>query len=305
MKRTRTYFPLVALFAGLSLPGSVSAQQGDSGLDKRREAGPSNAGVRRQVAQLAKLHKAMKRKLDLSRKQDEAVDRLFHTQLRNLKNRQGRGRRFGANAGEMKELNALREELKEALRAGDEAAARELRQQFRRKLRASSPPVAVTLDGFFATVAAELDESQRPEFHKLIKRLGAGGVRQNRRGNLRKLRRTVMNPDVGLSNEQQEAVRAILRDGLLAVAQAERGGTRETDGITAKVRADVLHTLTPRQRAKVEAALNADRSRGRGKRPASATEDSPRSHGPDVADDDGDPIPREVQEQKDEPDGQP
>ncbi len=297
MKRTQAHFQLAILLTGLlTVPSSAFFQHQDGGLgeedegairdaseagtqpteepgagvEKLRspipEAGPSGFAIRRRMAQLAKLQSAMKKKLDLTGNQKEAIDRLFKTYFRSLSDKADRPRPLEAHPGQGDALEGLREQLKEAKKAGDEAAVRQLRKQFRQERQTRTSATAPTLDQFFAEVSTELDEKQRPVFRGLIKRMRIGDVRQSRRGELRRLLRTVMNPGVGLSSEQQQVVRTVFRDGALAIAHAERAGDDSVDELTAKLRKDVLNELTPAQRVEVEAALRADAARGRNRK---------------------------------------
>lgn len=299
MKRTQAHFQLAILLTGLLAVSSSAffqneargwggddegairdasetaaqpSEEPDAGVEKLRsqtpEAGQSGSTIRRRMAQLAKLQSAMKKKLDLTGKQKEAVDRLFKTYFRSLSDKAERPRPREADPVHGDALEGLREQLKEAKKAGDEEAVRQLREQFRQKRQTRTSAIPPTLDQFFATVAAELDEKQRPGFRGLIKRMRIGDVRQSRRGKLRRLLRTVMNPGVGLSSEQQQVLRTLFRDGALAIAHAERAGDDSVDELTAKLRHDVLKELTPAQRVEVEAALRADAARGRNRKAA-------------------------------------
>lgn len=333
MKRRRTHFQLAILLTGLFAVSSsafVQQQEGDSseegegairdvpltgiqpaedpaeGVEKRGastpEAGPSGFVARRRIAQLVKLQSAMKKKLDLTGNQKEAVDGLFKTYFRGLSEKEDRPRRLGADTGDGKALEGLREQLKEAKKAGDEDAVRQLRKQFRQERQTRTTGKALTLDQLFAKVAAELDEKQRQGFHRLTKRLRIGDVRQSRRGELRRLLRTVMNPDVGLSSEQQQTLRTVFRKGAIAIAQAQRGGGDSIDELTAQLRKDVLEELTPAQRVEVEAALRADAARNRNRKAAGIAKRPAEKDTLGVGAENGHQPPYEEPQQEDEPD---
>lgn len=332
MKRTQAHFQLAVILTGLFAVSSlafVEQQDGGSGEEgegaisdvapigdqreepasaaERRspstaESGPSDIVVRRQIAQLVKLQSAMKKKLGLTGTQKEAVDQLFKTYVRSLNDKEGRRRPFGVNPTDGNELKSLREQLNEARKAGDEEAVRKLRGQFRQMLQTRTTAMALTLDQFFAKVVEELDEKQRRGFRSLIKRMRIGDVRQSHRGDLRRLLRMVMNPDVGLSSEQQQALRTVFRRGSVAIAQAERDGADNVDELTAKLRADVLNELTPAQRAAVEAALQENAARDR-KRKAAGVGQRPAGHDTSGVGAESGVLPQDEEpEQEDKPD---
>ncbi len=332
MKRTQAHFQLAILLMGLlALSSSAFAEQQDGGLveegegaisdvaptggqpeeptatTERRgsstsESGPSDFVVRRQVAQLVKLQSAMKKKLGLTSTQKEAVDQLFKTYTRSLNGKDGRRRPFGVNPTDGNKLKNLRVQLAEAKKSGDEEAVRQLRKKFRQMLQTRTKAMALTLDQFFAKVVAELDEKQRQGFRSLIKRMRIGDVRHSRRGGLRRLLRTVMNPDVGLSSEQQQTLRTVFRSGSVAIAQAERDGADNVDELTAKLRVDVLNELTPAQRAAVEASLQENAARDRNRKAVGAGRGRAGDDSSCVGAESGEMPPDEEPEREDKPD---
>lgn len=297
MKRMQRGLLNVALFLGLAVPTSAIAQQEERPADRerdqqRRDAGRPDADarhdqgdiedrarrqpvitdarlearIRRQITQLNKLQTAMKEKLDLSRQQEDAIDQLFKDYLRGLKDKKSRPKPFGANQGDAEVLAELRKKMMEAHKKGDSETLQELRKELREKMRPRSAGVAASVSQLFAQVTNELDEEQRPKFRSLIRRLRIGSAPRPPGGELRTLWRAVMRPDNELSEEQRKTARDLLRDGFKTIGEVESDDDKVKE-ITAQVYADILAQLTTEQRAKVEAAVEAEKNRipGRGR----------------------------------------
>jgi hypothetical protein len=275
-------------FAAAQTEGTARGDQQDQGIDQatpptdevererippeRRNtpaAEPGSEGgkafARRQFMQLKKLEEAMKEKLRLSREQRNAIEQLFRDHLALLRERQSRRQVPEADSKDVEEIKALRDKLIKAREAGDEQAVSEARKQLKDKLQERLGSEADPTSEFLDKVAAELDENQRAEFRKLVRRLGIDTPRGPRDLELRKLLRVVRQPEVGLSEQQQRTIRTILRDAAAALADPEVDATK-ADEITAKARADVFKELALEQQSKVDAALKADEERGQ-KRP--------------------------------------
>ncbi len=296
MKRMRVFSRLAVLVFGLVLSNAAMAQQQDDvdpdGDKTVREVSPPETEpeeeqvdadddqaeainaeplsvevpLRRQVMELTKLQNEMKKKLDLSRTQETAIDALFKGYLRTLRQRVGPQRPGGEQSEDTAELWELRRKVIEARKAGDQQTGRQLREQFKQKLRSRSSPTNIGMWQLFDDVSAELDGEQRRSFRKLIMRFPVGHVRRPHGGELRALQRAVMSPDVDLSEEQRQAVRGVMRDGVASVRKMERDSDQAKQ-IIAKVSADVFEILTPEQRTKVEVILKQDAQRGPRDRP--------------------------------------
>ena len=332
MKRMRRRLLNVALFLGLAIPTSVIAQQEERAADREpdeqgRDAGRMEAEarrdqedvedrarhrpapvdaraevrVRRQITQLTKLQTAMKEKLDLSREQEEAVDQLFQDYFRDLKDKKSRPKPFGANRGDREALTELRKKMTEAHKKGDNETLQKLRQELREKMRPRSSAVSGSMSQLFSQVANELDEEQRPRFRNLIRSLRIGSAPRAPGGELRTLWRAVMRPDNDLSEEQQKTARNLLRDGFKAIGEVESDDAKVKE-ITARVHADILAQLTAEQRVKVEAALEAEKKRGRGRWHDEARPSHRRSQRRPTHDDAGDQEEEEGEEPDDDQD---
>lgn len=212
--------------------------------------GPSTElDTRRLVVQLRKLQSAMKERLDLNPTQQEAVDGLFATYRQSL--RDYRGRRQASGPGGLAELKRLREEMRAATKTGDTETARRLRAQFRQTLRTRSTPAAPATSQFLKRLSAELDENQRKLFHAIARQLRIGTSPSMRNG-LRRLWRTVIRPEVALTDRQRQTVVSIIRKGFASVAEARRtGDAGAVERAAGQVRGEVLAELTVVQRAKV------------------------------------------------------
>lgn len=291
MKTTRRGLLSVALFLELVVPTSSIAQQDERDVDRKRDQQLRDAGtsestarddqadvddtgsrqpgaadhrpesrIRRQVVQLTKLQTAMKKELDLSHNQEEAINQIFKDHLRALKETKSRQRPFGVKPEDANELRQLREKMVKAHKNGDQENLEKLREEFREKMQSRSTTGAVTISQFLKRVEAELNEEQRPKFRNLTRRLRIGSAARTRSGELRALWRTVMRPDISLSDEQRQTIHGILRDGFVAIGEVE-SDSDEAKEITARVQADIFEKLTAEQRAKVEAALESEKNR--------------------------------------------
>ncbi|MGB2985979.1 MAG: hypothetical protein WBE26_08855 [Phycisphaerae bacterium] len=288
MKRTYVHFGLAALLVMCWIQNATIAQVDDTAADDQRDQavddataagdkpgrdqvdvdeGESQASDRqarkrgafatRRIAQLKKLQEAMNKKLDLSKEQEQTIDQLFSEHLRKLEEGQGRRSAFAGSPKDAEELKVLRDKLIEARKAGDQETLHKIRKQFREKLREDFAAKKRTAPDIIEKLAAELDENQRSEFHKLVQRLWTGESHHPRPDGLRKLWRAVMKPDMGLSEEQQRAIRETLRGGFASIAEAGKDKKKVRE-ITNQVRADIFKELTPEQRAKIEATLADD-----------------------------------------------
>jgi len=327
----------VALFLGLVVPTSSIAQQDERQVDREQDqrlddasrsesaarddqadvddkgsrrpsaAGPrSESRIRRQIAQLTKLQTAMKKKLDLSRQQEEAIDQLFKDYFRGLKDKKSRPKPFGANRGDAEALAALRKKMTEAYKKGDNETLQKLREELREKMRPRSAGVAASMSQLFSQVADELDEEQRPKFRNLTRRLRIGSASRPPGGELRVLWRAVMRPDISLSGEQRKTARDLLRDGFVAIGEVESDDDKVKE-ITARVQADIFEKLTAEQRAKVETALESGKNRTPERRRGEARRGQRRGERRPTDDDAGDQEEEEAEEPDDdqEPDDDP
>ncbi len=315
MNGTRTYLQRAALAVGLVILTAIQARHEALAVDDRKTQSTDTDEVQlqqderdqqqsevdeqsrvplggarraeevshRRITRLRKLQDAMRRKLELSRSQTEAIERLFREYLDDLKKDDGRRRPFGMKPKDAEKLKGMRARVVEARKSGDEDTARELREQLRQMMRARTSPADLTAPQFIKKLEAELDEDQRPAFQTLVKRLRIGALPSAGRGELRTLWRIVMRPDVDLADEQRRTIQGIIRKGL-----TEAGGTEqesnEGEDIAAQVRAKVFKELTTEQRITVEALLKESAGRSRkSRRPEVPRQPRPTKH----ADDEG------------------
>lgn len=327
MKGKPTFLQLAAFVVGLVIAAGANAQHEASDVDEPRaettdesrlqpsepdedstdvgrqvqassgKARYSEEASRRYLVQLRKLQEAMKENLGLSRAQTEAVDQLFRNYLHGLKEDRGRRRPSGSNPNDVEKLKDLRARLREARKAGDNETVQELRGEFRRMRQTGGSAAALPASQFIKKIEAELDEDQRPGFQSLLKRLRIGASADEDRGGLQRLRRAVMSPGLGLTDEQRRTIQAIFRKGLVSTAQAARASAEGAE-ITTQVRADVLKVLTPEQRTKMETMLRAGADRSRGLRRPGATHPPRPTKRPD--DDEAEESADQPQETSDE-----
>lgn len=233
-------------------PGDVAHRTRDGNRD--RQANPSSAMIRRRVTDLNRLHAAIKKQLDLSREQEEAVGALFKNYVRSLKSLQGKRRTQPFEPAVAQKLRELRTQMKNARSAGDDVEVQRLRTEFQRVRRPRPAATLQTVDQFIGQVIQHVDEKDHAAFQALVRRSRILVYRPSGAGKLRLLLRAAMHPSIGLSDEQKRAVRDIMRESLLSVGRAhEQSG--DGPAVIEHARADVFALLTPEQRTKVEALL--------------------------------------------------
>lgn len=291
MKKRRTCLVLATLCVGLTVPSPTAGRQDESKVESDNKPPPAIPETARldtmtahRFAGLKKLWDAMKSELDLRKEQEKAVDELFRTHLRSLREGRNHRRPFRAGPGNAKKLKNLRDKLREAQKAGDKETTRELGRQLREIKEARGTAVADTTTQFIEKLAEALNEDQRPAFRQLVKRLQIRNRPEVRAVALRRLWRATRHPDVGLSDEQRRAVQAALRKGFLSTAQSGRDANTPEE-VMADVHAEVFKELTPEQRVKIEAMLEAEKGRDRARNRREATPDD---QPPQPADDDSD-----------------
>lgn len=302
MKRDRCLFLFLTLgllsFWSTSL-GSASqpeaepqdepqAEEGDGQQDQpsadaaRRRRGPAvytQVASRRLLVSLNKLRSQMIDQLDLSEEQEETLGAMFDKFLVDVEKHAARGAGGDGNKDESGDsIRKLRMEMIEAQKAGDDDRAKELRTQIQAAMSKQRPMTSEAVSKFLDTVAEELDEEQEPQFRTLVKRLKLDVSSDAQRDSLGRLMRAVMDPELGMTAEQHQAVREIIRDAFASQDRGERS-PEKTDQLASKVKSDIMEELTPEQRVKLEAKLKAEESKPdrrfekRRGRPANPAED--------------------------------
>jgi len=233
-------------------PEDDEAQVADEELSRRKRRAPLSRS--QLIAKLGKLQAAMKERLDLTPGQEEIIDPLFEEQVQSIKEAMDRRKRDQAQEDDLEAIRELQEQLKEARKAGDKERAREIRRQMSDRFRQRRSNMPEPIGRFIEKVAGELEEEQVSTFRTLAKRFGLDETRRPRRRPMGNLMRAVMSPEVGLSREQQQSVRELMRGHMSAAKPREMDDKQEKEAFD-KLRDEVLTELTPEQRAKVEARL--------------------------------------------------
>ncbi len=289
MRKRHSYFGGIALLASFGMSLSAFAQQEQDPPPESRQgeeaesqqvepekpatqSKPGQTAQRHQVAQLQKLHKAMRTKLKLTKAQKRIIDGHFDVYLSQVqKRRSGRRVSVGGNR-DPDGLRALRKEMLAASKSRDREKVRRLREQFREKMTANRAAGARTVPQFLKALETELDKDQRIKFYELTRRLRIGSASEETGEDLRALWRAVMRPELELSPMQRSTISRKMQDGFRAVEEAQRNGSLdEVDELAAEVRADIVSGLFPEQRSKLNEILAEDqprrsRFRGGGKR---------------------------------------
>ncbi len=285
MKSTLRSLALVGWAVMLAGSGLALAQQEDRPDDRDRiegveqaeeeEAKPGDREGRRMkpremmsvpelIAKLNKLRKTMDEHLDLSRKQEEAVDELFEFQLESLEQTPSKQKTAKDLENELEAVQGLQQELIEARKTGDRERARDIRRQMSEKLRQRRSGSALPLGRFVKKVGSELNEAQLDKYHAIVKRLGLKDALRERGFPIQRLMGAVFASDVGLSREQSRTVRRIVSEHMASIDTRDMG-KEERDESVAKLRDKIFEELTPEQREAVEAKLEEMKRKGQRK----------------------------------------
>jgi hypothetical protein len=229
----------------------------DEGTKKARtdEADVVSA-ARRHQALIAKLRERMDEKLDLSNEQERAVDALFQTHMKELKNAKGQRRATKEAEKRDDELAELRGKLREARAGGNKEDVNEIRKQMRDILKEQRQGVTKGTAEFLRKVRDELDDEQTKEYEEIVRELGLD-LEDNSGITVQQLFKVVLSPEIGLSEEQRKAVLDRMRGALLGMdTDAKDAG--DLGDISSQLRAEVRSDLTPAQWTKVEEMIKAD-----------------------------------------------
>jgi hypothetical protein len=236
------------------VPGGGEATHGGDRMrwiGRRARMSPDEA-----ITKLTKLQAKMKEELDLSAEQAEKIDGHFKKQLDSLEKRKSGAKSKEVRPYGLEEIQGLRDELAEARKAGDKTRAREIRKQMSEKLRKGREDMPVPTGRFVQVIASELKEGQLATYNKLVKELELETMAPRpRRSPISSLMRAVMNPEVGLSPEQQQGIREVMRKHMSTMGRDMTETQQEQ--VFERMRDEILAQLTPEQRTKATERLEA------------------------------------------------
>jgi hypothetical protein len=234
------------------------------------------------LAAVHKLHETMKQDFVLTEATWAEVDELFNAYVADY--RQDEPADAEQQEAERKaRLEAIRGEIRAAREAGDQEKLRDLRMEMvelRQKLYQPQPFEAAAR--LTEDVAAKLEGEQRGKFLKMAQRLGVAPP-ANRRGPLADVTMILRDPDIGITPEQNDKIRKIIREIMSDNRELGRDEAGRAE-LGEKIEKAVLDELTPQQAAKYKekkAQAQAEEADG-GKRRDART---PRRGGKDKDDD--------------------
>lgn len=288
MKRTLSSMNLAALLALIGFTAWLPAQQEkDKAANPTEESASASEGdeagegkkptseegqARRTVATLTKLREKMEAKLELTDDQKKAIRPLFEEQIKELKATATRKPSEGEKDPKGDEMAELREKLNEAQKNSDRDGINEIRKQMRDLRRERRQGIQKGTSVMLKKVSEKLNEEQKEEFEEMVKELGLDIDSPSAEVSVQQMFRAVLNPEVGLSNEQRTAVLMHMRSSIEGM-DAETRDSRDLDELAGQLRADLRKELTPDQWKKVEELLKADAEKNAAERARNADRD--------------------------------
>lgn len=234
--------------------GSEMPSARDDAAGPRSETASQSAGgsvTPRLVARVRKLQETMVRKLELDEKQLAAVNNLVEEFIRTLgvpefTQKPSDPRRI--------ELKRLRAEMTEAKKRGDSAAFESLRRE-RIKRILQLPQGSVPTAALIQSIDGVLHETQRGEFRRILLSVHLDVTATLPPNALTTILRAARDPSLNLTDDQQTAIRKIVREEILAIPKERRGPEGMNDAVPA-IRDRIISALTPSQGGKFRALLN-------------------------------------------------
>jgi hypothetical protein len=231
-------------------PASDPAKE-RSPVGSRQATDPNRLRTTGRQLQLRQLRTAMDEELDLTQQQAVAVDELFKRQFQEFE----RATEPPAEPQEGRpvvQVDALRQQRREAIAGGDRQRARELSLQIRDLMRNSAVAPLLANDRFFADVRERIPEQQRSTFDDILQRsFNPTGTAVGLQGSTQLLNAL---RDVNLSNDQQTLVRSLQDEFLHDVRSPHNQAPLAAHALLEQFREDVLAELTDEQRASFFAA---------------------------------------------------
>ncbi|UCF32480.1 MAG: hypothetical protein JSV78_09100 [Phycisphaerales bacterium] len=231
---------------------------------------PRPKDTRELVDRLRSLHELMYQSIDLTREQAEPIDELFDKHFQEI--RAGDKEEAEQSRDEARErMREIRTQLEQARDAGDKETFDALRKELKELRKAAKPPQFTSTDRFIQEIGALLDKEQRRAFKELVNKLGLrpprskGGIRS-----FRELMRVIRHPELGLTEEQQENIRSIVREQRASAreGEAEPGARKER---LEKLMAEIMEQLTPQQQEKFKELAKQSVKRDKERRPGRRT----------------------------------
>lgn len=236
-------------------PAEIPKPAPPAGSDNSSPLGPLK---RRHVANVNKLREMIEEKIELDAAQKENIGRLFDDFLADIRKSPPMRKLVPGLSPDIiinrPDARAVEEKTRQAQQAGDAAAADKLPEQINapQKVFPASPGDRTPL--WIEKIRVEMKPDQGEAFQKTVEQWEAVAARIPILGPYMSLRRALWNPEVGLSQQELDALDVVLDDTMWACFSKTEVVTAETYAeIVEKAQVAVNRKLTPQQQAKVEA----------------------------------------------------
>jgi Spy/CpxP family protein refolding chaperone len=237
------------------------------------------------VARLNRLRLEINTSLELSAEQRKTIERLFDEHLRAIREDQHSEAGSQMTEEDLKELQAIQARMVTARQAGDTEAVEKTREELIAKARSLRRPGRPGNAQFYRQISEQLNDKQREAFEALVRRHRTERLPRPQNGPLRELLKALRDPEVGLTAEQRDKLRDLLKDAITANAPGEIPEEERRARIAKKLHEDVRKILTPEQAAKLDEVLRNEERRqagsgstGTGKRPATSAGEGKSPH---------------------------
>jgi hypothetical protein len=199
-------------------------------------------GDQNELEYLEQLRREMISKLDLDDEQLEAIRDIFKDRTAEVEAYYAEKRR--SEAQDQQKMHELEMQIREARQAGDHETLRELMEEMR-QLQGGDRELRRGRQEFHDALANELNEEQEREFRKIVQRLRRDqNPRRFRLRGIQDIRRAT--EDLGLSEEQNRAIRDYLVEAMRAVGETGNDEEKLAE-LQASLQQKIVDELTDEQ----------------------------------------------------------
>lgn len=212
------------------------------------------------IERMEKLHEAIFERLELNDDQADEIDELFEQQYKTLEELQNAKPEEETEEVSEEEMRELVEKMRAARESGDDAQVDAIRSQIMERSRTRRQGAMETTRAFLRNVSRRLEGEQVTQFQELVKDAGLELPGPPGGNDVRALMRAAMRPDMGLSDDQRQSIREIIRDAM----RDFRGGPMPEDEQAKQfedVKKQIMEELDADQQKKLEERLVAERDR--------------------------------------------
>jgi len=206
-----------------------------------------------------RLRQMMDEKIHLSLQQAAAINRVFDDYAEDLRNTYARGGQgVPARAGNKvlpPTVSQMKQERTAAEAIGDKNRVEELDREISARRREPLLPGDNHVESLRAKIIPHLKDDQVAEFDKVMERWNLIVPKGPRTGPFQRLRRSLLDPEVGISAEQREEFDKILDAALRAGRTGREGSRDKLAQEVEKAKVKIFAQLSSEQQKKVEADL--------------------------------------------------